>query len=390
MGNIRVLKLITIVLPCAALAIVVAAQALGGVSQRSAPEQSAALFPANGLAKEQFAFRTFQGAVEDGRSLAESAELSVPIAKDGLANDPLAPKAYAILALAEQNSERKTAILELANTINRRDISLQGLVLQMHLENNDYPAVVGTLNQILRVHPDLYGDFFPVLVEALKEESSAPLFASILDGSSPWHERFLLFAVRDERARLNLATIRDRIAIENPAFDAQLIKGLVEQGEAETAFGIYSSRSRTTADGDWESGIPWNSDFPPFDWALADERDFRSQTSRDGERLELFARSGQGGVIARRIIPAPPPEAQLRTELTMRAQGRSDGVRLLARCAQSGETLFDEPLSQGENILTITPQRDACSQLLIEVNARARRGEPTLRAELSQLQITAN
>lgn len=390
MGKIRVPKLLAIAVLCLLLAGALSVQALSSVSFRSAPEQSVTLFPANGMAMEQYAVRTFQGAAEAEMSTQEAAELASSIARDGISWDPLAPKSYAILAIAEQDAERKAAILEGASTINRRDIFLQELVLLMHGQNDDTPAVVNTLDQILRVHPNVYTRYFPELLKALKDPRGTELFADILDGSSPWHESFLLFAVRDEGARVRLETIRDRIVIDNPDFDKRLILGLAEQGETEKAYRLYIGQNGQRSLDSEAGGIAWNSDFPPFDWALAQERDFRSQPSRDGARLELFVRSGQGGVIAQRIIAAPSAPAAFNTEMTMRASGRSDGIRMAARCAQSGKVVFDQPLSEGANAIILEALPRDCARLVLEINARALRGEPTLRAELSPIAITAS
>ncbi len=387
MSDIRYFRLIVITAVCISLSVCLGLQALSSVSTRSAPEQSANLFSLNGLALEQHAFRNFRAEVEKGRGFGDAAKSAARYAQMGLRHDPLAPKSYAVLAMAQDDPTRRKAILSQAGLLNRRDLSLQGLILQEHLEDMDYTAVVNTLNQLLRVHPDYNDDFFPVLATALKEDEAAPLFIDILDGTAPWHERFLLHAANDEEARLGLATIREEIEVTNLEVDRRLIDGLAANGEVSRAFALYDAVRVPMSDRDDQSDLAWLSDYPPFDWTLAGENDFRSQSSLDGDRLEIFVRSGRGGVIARRIIPTPAVPVMLTTELTMRARGRSDGLRLVVRCVSREIELVDEPLAPGMNEFQVAQTTPMCGPLSIEINARALRGEPTLRAELARLRL---
>jgi len=388
-ARIRLSKILAIAAVCIALSVALGVQALSNVATRSAPAQAVALFPVNGLAQEQFAFRNFQEQVGDDVSILEAARSTGPIARRGLIHDPLAPKSYAILAMAESDPERRFSYLRYANQINRRDLSLQSLVLQQHIENEDYPAVVSTLDQLLRVHPDLYDDLFPVLVDALKVDEAAPLFPSILNSGAAWHERFLMFAVEDEAARMNLASIRPDIEIDNPNFDRRLIAELARAGELGAALLLYTSLSVPGPNGDISSLIDWDADYPPFDWELRSDRDFRAQPSRDGNNLEIYARAGQGGVIARRIISPPAASLTLEASLTMLARGRSGGVRIVLRCGSDQQPVLDEVLAEGANAFNIAEFSSGCEQLTLEINARALRGEPTLRAELGQIEIEA-
>ncbi len=387
MAKLKLPRLFAIAIPCLALSAALAVQALSSISTRSAPAQSVSLFAANGLAYEQLAFQTFQSQVNEGLELQAAAQMAQAQAEQGLVHDPLSPKSYAILAMASDDPERRSAILQSANRLNRRDISLQGLVLQEHIEQEDYRGVVSTLDQLLRVHPGYAREFYPLLVDVLQNDEAAPLFPDIMNGGALWHENFLLFAARDSAAQPNLASIRSQLNIENDRVDRLLISGLVRQGEEEAALSLYNSLRVPRPAQESAAHLDWEERFPPYDWELAAERDFRSQPGRDGSTLELYARSGQGGTIARRIISAPSTPINISTNMAMRGQGRSDAVRLILRCTSSQDAVIDEPLAPGDNSISVATLPNDCQQLTIEINARALRGEPTLRAELEPISI---
>lgn len=387
MKRLNVTKLLFIALPCFALAAVLALQALSIISTRKSPEFAATTFFANGLAQEQWASRLFQTYIANGLSHREAARKVAPIARIGLASDPLAPKSYALLALLEDNKLRREQALGYAGEINRRDITLQGLILERHIEAKDVKSFVNTLDQLLRVHPDQDDTFFPLLLDALKIEKAALEFPRILTGEAPWHEEFLLFAVRDRDAQTNLAKIRKDIGVEHDGVDQQLIAGLAGQGQVAEALAIYELKTGIGGGSSSNYINAWASKYPPFDWYLEEQRDFRSQPSFDGQNLEIYARSGKGGPIARRIVQLPLTPFQISTEFSSNFAGRSNPVRLLLRCNASAEAQIDEELSPGVNFLYVENIPENCSQAILEIRARSLRGEPTLRAELTAIEI---
>ena len=233
MAKINFPKLIAIAVPCIALAVLSGMQSLSSVATRKAPAQAVALNPYNGLAQEQLAFRELREQVAEGVPIQEAARNAAVRARLGLKYDPLAPKSYALLAMAEEDPERRSAILEEAIKLNRRDNALLGVVLEDHIGNEDVRSVVTTWDLLLRVHPNYSEGSFPELVSVLKREGAPPFFSDILTGDAPWHEAFLRFAVRDDEALPNLAQIRSNITIEDERFDRQLITGLARIGDME-------------------------------------------------------------------------------------------------------------------------------------------------------------
>lgn len=375
---------IVLVICCTLLALALAAQAISSILTRRGPQEAVAVFGFNGLAYEQLAFRRFQREATDAQALMNAALAARPYALSAVATDPLAPKAHAISALSIENSSRQAELLSLASRLNRRDLALQGVVLEEALEDADYDRTVATLDQILRVHPDHRQRFYPALLQALAVPEGGAALADLLDGSSPWHQSFLMTASRTSEVQLVLASIRDKITVPNREIDRRLIKGLIRQGALSEARRVYEI-ARVGTRNDRGGRLTWNAAFPPFDWRLQAQNDFRAQPSRDGERLEIYVRPGQGGVIAQRIIAAP--QAPFPVEVTVDAAQdiRPSNIRLQLRCADGGDDFFEEPLRRGRNGILVPAVPQDCAGISLQIYARAMSGEPALRAELGRL-----
>lgn len=371
------------------LAVLLALQALSGAATRSNPEAAAALNRLNGHAREALAARKFGEAASAADRIQAAALSSRDTAIAAFRSDPLAPKALMIAALSAPDEASKSRILEAANRLNRRDLSLQGAVMEHRLAQNDYEAVVATLDQILRVHPEYSSQFFPVLQDALLAPGSKPAFEALLDGSSPWHDLFLVSAVRSADARAALAAIRPKITASDPRFDRRLIAGLARQGEFALAQSVYDFLNADDEGQGRDLGetLDWKGQYPPFDWEFVSERDIRAQESLDGATLELFVRPGQGGVVARRYIAALDSGLALATSLDASRTLLAGRVRLSIFCASGAHPFVSFDLSRGENTLTIPPTPQDCLSWRLEIYARTFREEPTLRADLDPLKL---
>ena len=369
------------------LATALAAQAVSSVSTRKAPSIAVATFPANGLAREALAFQNFTLAVAEETEPAVAASQAVDQALLAVKSDPLAPKAYALIALAQGEEGAGNDLLEAASQLNRRDLNLQSQLLQKHLAAEDYEKSINTLDQILRVHPEYGAEFFPVLTSALNEPGTVPLFAEILDGSSLWHRRFLNFAVRRGGSLINLAALRPQISSADDLFDKQLIASLAAQGDAETAASIYQLVSPPQSQETSSGSLDWVSEYPPFDWQLVDEAGFRAQASRDGEELELFVRPGKGGLIAGRLMPVPSVPFALRIGHDIKPAHQQEDVNVQMTCTSNGQVVLDRTFEDGATVFQVPPLPADCQFAVLAINARAWTGRSALRGSIGQIAI---
>lgn len=381
-------RLIAVSVFAIGLALGLAVQALSSVSTRSAPSLAVSAFGANGLAKEQLAFEVFTTGVSEPDDVPEAAREAATIALEAVRADPLAPKAHAILAMAATDEAERREILAAAGPLNRRDISLQGLILQGHLADQNYNASIETLDQILRVHPETSREFFPVLADALKQEETVPLFAEILENSSPWHARFLNFAVGQRDVLPNLAVLRPQIDVDRDSpFDRRLIAGLAGLGDVSGAEALYQNITGAQAGLLSEGALDWSSAYPPFDWRLVDESGFRAQQSPDGSELELSVRPGKGGIIAARLLGAPQGPFVIAIDHRIAPADQMRDVRLQLICAGETAPFYDERFSRGEGGFEVPAPPPGCSYMVIAINARAWSGRSALSGTIEQIRI---
>lgn len=362
------------------------------IATRTAPDLAADLFFANAEARERMAFRGFTQKVSDPASLTSAAASVRALSLAALRVDPTSAKALALLALAKDDLASRHSAAIAASRINRRDLTLQGLTLEAHLAANDYDGAVETLDQILRVHPAYLGDFAPVLVEALREDETVPVFARLLDGSSPWHKYFYSqYALGDVSLLPNLALLRAQRPLADEVFDRDLIRRLVEEGHTAEARALFDrltgGREGSGADADTTGRVlGWDARFPPFDWRFVDNGDFRAQASLAGDELEIFVRPGRGGAIAERVLETPPGPFALKTRLEIEGTHRSEAVRAELSCEPGGSPFARQDLTAGKNTIRVdTPP--SCEEFVLAIHARAWSGSSALRARLGQISL---
>jgi hypothetical protein len=391
------------------LAIICGAHGLSSASLRSSPEFAISVFPANGLAAERLAYGTFvdgvqealvgptqragpmsddqaelmkefEGGTSDLQAFAASASQA---ARDALALEPLLPKAHALLALAQTDTNKRNQIVALASRLNRREISLQGLVLQQKVEGGDYAGSIETLDQILRVHPERQAEFFPLLVEALARTETIPAFSDLLRNDLPWRDAFLGFAVKDPRTLENLAQIRKGISPDNLAFDQRLIAGLVAQRDIREAAAIYGL---AVASNQKMATVSWQSDYPPFDWKLSDTSGLRARANKKLDTLEFSIEPGNGGILASKLISAPPSPFKIGMRVTNEPSSQIKDLKLQISCWNEASPFFEQAFLSGSSVFEIAGN-PGCAYLQVAIAGRAWTGSNALAGNLGPLQL---
>lgn len=388
-----------------AVALLSGAHALSSASVRNSPELAAAIWPANGLALEKLAYDSFVEDVRkvlirpenfaDDRSAGFAADLrgkddelrrlaglQHATAVQALAYEPLLPKAHAILALSDADPVRRQRIVELASKLNRRDLPLQGLVLQSKVNSNDYAGTIETLDQILRVHPERGAEFFPLLTKAMQQPVTIPAFRDLLSRPIPWRDAFLKHAVMDPVAARNLATIRRSLSIDNPAFDKALTVNLVRGGEVAAAADLY----RRLAGSSSSKAGAWSSDLPPFDWTFASEAGMRAQPSKDGRSLEFAIDPGSGGVLASRLVPRPARPFTVMVEHQLASGSSAKDLKLTLMCLGGTGPFFETTFTRGKDSFDVR-QAPGCDYMLLALSGRAWTGATPLNGSVSSVRI---
>jgi hypothetical protein len=394
------------------LALLSGAHALSSVSVRRAPELAQAIFPWNGAAIERVAYGQF---VEDVKKVAKlgsgngsiqaapaaavqaAPDLEVRLqrlsrqasgeAVSALAFEPMLPKAYVLLALAETNPGRRREIIELATRLTRRDSALQGLALQQKRDNGDFAGAIGTLDQILRVHPERKEELFPLLVSAITLPETRPAFATMFRKPLPWRDDFLVFAVGEKRALENLAFVRERITIDNTEFDQRLIAGLAQKGEMQAAERLYRRVTGATDKRAATAARAWVAAYPPFDWKLADARSMRAQPDYSQDSLEFYIEPGNGGVLASRVLKRPAAGLNIAFDVAMQPVDKVADLKLQMSCWGQDTPFFEQPFNLTKNYVQVS-SFPACPFVELAIVGRSWTGGRALTGTLSTPRLT--
>ena len=372
-----------------ALAVLLFLQASSSVLMLKQPAMAARLMPLNGLALEQAATRQFMVGVKTEADIPISANKALPMAHRAFALDPLSPKSLAIMAMAEPDRAARRALLTKATALNRRDLLLQGLVLEEAVAAGDYDATLAAFDRILRVHPEQKAAFFPVLTDALKNPAAARELGALLEQDSTWHEEFLQFAAADKDALPNLARLRLSRTDADPKIDQRLVAGLVQGGNIALAHQIYA-KAKTDAQASGRSAAAlggWDSSFPPFDWKLADEAGFRAQPAIGSAALDVFIRSGKGGVLAERLIKSPPAGTALTIAHTLTPAAQVRDLRVQASCPGDETPVLDQPFQMQQMRVVLPALAGRCAFMRLALYGRSWSGRSAIRGEITRFDI---
>lgn len=388
-GPSRPLRAVICAMVGLALAAAAFAQSASGALFRKNPEIAVQLWPGNGLALEQLASARLLTGVTDPAELSAASDAVMPIAIDAFEHFALSPKAHAIFAFAQQDMEKRDRILSAASALNRRDLLVQGLVLERFVELKKYSAALDAFDRLLRVHPGQQTSFYPILDQAFAEPVTLPEFDRILDGSSVWHDNYLDHVLTNRDLLPNLAKFRLDHRPPNSQFDGQLIAKLTEIGDYGAAKKIHSSLLSKDAPALAAGALGWSAKYPPFDWQFSDERDLRAQGALSGEGIEIYAKSGSGGIVAERVLDTTQRNFRMVIEHDLPTDSDNENVRLRIRCADNAAAVFDEPFESKTARFDIDLSSTSCQTLLLGLYVRAWTGRPAIRGTVRSITLSA-
>ena len=359
-------------------------QAASMVFQRTAPTIALQANPGNGQALGRLAQSQFSADVAEGKTPEDAAARWVQAAQMAIRNEPLNPRAHAILAWAAETSKERQRILTASLDLNRRSSALQALSLQERTKAGDVDGSIETLDQVLRVHPETSEQFFPVLTQALTQEGSLVTFERILSRNPPWQDNFLLFASRTENAVVNAAKLRRTVTVDNVALDNTIIERLVGSKSWSHAFEHYAFLTNRSLD---QSQAEFRSEFPPIEWKFADKRGMRAQLANDGQGIELYLKSGEGGVMMQRLVRSDQTQLKIAIEHDISPRLHWPNMGLRVKCAGSSDILFDQKFP--DDVARFAPQisTSGCQYLEVALYARVYTGSPAMRGDVTRFSI---
>ena len=365
------------------------AQSASWASMRSTPEAAVDLMPSNGPALERFAFAQLSKNTSDPNDLAaigRAALLASPSARKALRSEVLLPKAFAILALAETDSDQQLKLLDAFVELDRRETALQGVILQSQVARKDYEETFTTVDRLLRVNPELSEQFFPILMTALQEEQGLDILGELARGDADWVMRFLRFAAQTEDVQPQLAELSRELNLDDKTFNGRLIEGLFGAGRYDEAYELH--QTFLARQGQLEIQNVWEEGHPPFGWKLADERGFRAQLERGGNGISVSVSPGNSGLLASRVVRVPEGRSLVAVvEHSLSPVSQLENVRLQLRCGNAAEPFFDRALSNSERRFPVENRPDGCEYIRIRLQARVLTRQSSLLGVIERIDL---
>ena len=384
MHRAKILSGLLLALLAIVLAVLASLHSASIVLQRTTPDAALQLRSGNGQAQGRLAMAQFSAASAQGQSPEVIAKGFEALALEAVKNEPLNARAHSILAWAASDREKRKRILDPALQLNRRSSALLALALQENTADKDVDGTIQTLNLLLRVHPETSSELFPALNAALVEDSAIASFKRVLAGAPSWQDRFLRQAMSKPEAIANVALLRRDLEIEQEGLDEMLVKRLVANGqfsEAQVHYAFLQRQIRT------KGPDAFRTSYPPFDWQLADKREFRAQLSRGGDSIEVFVRSGFGGTLMERIFERQSNTFEMSLSHNVEPATQLENVRIKVRCLGEERALVDESFRSGKLAYSVPLPAESCDFVKVTIDARSFTGRPSLRGEITEIVV---
>lgn len=312
---------------------------------------------------------------------------SLEPARRAFASGGISTEAAAILAFAQEEPEQRAASLAAAESLSLRGRILNFTVAQAAAERGDTQTSLAALDRLLTLYSNVRVQLIPAMVAYLDDAENIPALQQVLQGDPEWADEFFSRGSRDPETLQNLGRLRismaDTLSIR-PGTDRGLVRQLVQADHWDEAFTLYSLFESNMASVPAETeGLGWGDQFPPFDWALADERDFHARPDASYAKVDVRIDSGRGGQLAQRLAPRPEAGGTLLIEHSLEPASSLGDMRVSVTCAQSEEVLGESPLSASPMRLPLG--ENPCQWVEIVIVGRAFSGRPGIAGEIGTI-----
>jgi hypothetical protein len=234
------------------------------------------------------------------------------LALDALREDGLAINAVAVLAInAQLRGDLKHArhLLEYAQRMSRRELSIQLLMIEDAVARDDVGAAVLHYDTALRTNDEAVDLLFPILSAAITDMQIRRVLFIRLLSKPPWTESFLNYVAdkqQDSEATGTLLVALSRQGIRVPEIAWALnIDKLVSAGKYDAAWLAFSQvRPKVNRVLVRDSGFQLKIESPlPFDWIISNDGNITSSRGSDGLNFSISA--GASGQIAQQTQLLP-------------------------------------------------------------------------------------
>lgn len=360
--------------------------ALSNALARKSPETAAPLSVFSAEAHLELALREIELGIAEGTLDVSRAQAQ---ASQAFAREGLASEAATILALAQDDADQRAASLDTVSELSLRGRLLNFALMQSAAEAGDNEAALAALDRLMVLYTNVRSQLIPAMAEYLQDENTMPAFEEILRTDPEWAGA--LFSYRgggpDSVGTLGALRVRlgDAVSID-PLADRQLLRSLVAADHWEEATALYDllGGSEEAIGGD-TAELDWADTFPPFEWQLADDRDFHARPDLDGVDISVRIDGGRGGDFAQRLVSWPEGANHLWIEHTMGPLAQLSDMSVRLSCAETNEVLAEADFMP--SVTTVQLPQTECQWIEIALAGRSWSGSTRLSGEISRIRF---
>ncbi len=327
----------------AALSLVLLLSSLSAATQISNPNVSLGFDSNNAVAKAALADQMF--VASRGRR-----SNWVDLAKQSLRDEPINTRAVRLLYSAQQLDKKKAsanALLSLADRITRRDVLTQILLIEANVEKDNIGETLKHYDTALTTSIEARDILFPILAEAMSDQSILTQLAVLFKNERPWRMGFLYHAgFKPERLDQTLWLL-NRVGplpkdAYSRAFERQMLTQLTtlrRYPEARNFFkNMQDAPQSLLTSLSFENSIR-HADLRPMAWDLnvSGNADVQLLTGgAEGEHPQMSAHvwSGPTSTLARKLAYLLPGRYVIQIKTKVDGLAKGGMVQWTASCAR--------------------------------------------------------
>lgn len=318
-------------------AVVVARDAAGNAFARSRPNLALLAVPdhAVALARQIDGSLVATGTV-GGQKAQEGRAIAAALRHEPLSADLI--RQLAMMRSLKGNTPNSRVLMALAERTSRRDLPTQIWMIEAAVLDGDINRALSHYDLALTTSKQAPDLLFPVLTSAIAEPRIHAGLARYLRWHRPWSDAFLTQAVATGQPRDVAALIAEVAPARNDLPFRTAQASLVGPFVVHKDYLGLSSYAATLPPADQASiraiGFSRSTTdrrLRPLTWELTDDPDLGASYD-ESDRLRISARSGKGGIVARRIVFKQPGTWRLRQTVTPSADSSGLDVRWEGYC----------------------------------------------------------
>ncbi len=347
-------RLLLVGVPAAALLWLIVAVGLNEALRGSSPASGLAIAPWDARSKVRLA----EQQIRRSKAAVANARAAQPLAVQALSRDATLAPAWRLLALgvaAAGDESRASRLMHFGSSASRRDLPTQLWLIEERVRAGDVSGALRHYDVALQTSRAAAGLLLPILAQASADDAVAIPLAELLRADPTWFDAFLVQLQQGGLDSGKVARLLERVAagraVPLPERYREVAGTMINRGDSAAGWRLLRllARDEPRPAIIVNAGFEKDSRNPPYDWSIADQLgvtgELREVEGAAKRALVLAADTGDGGEVARQLLPAAPGRYRLGMMFGDLPDAPWARTYVMVRCATlNPDTLFEAEL----------------------------------------------